>query len=368
MEEEKRLTGNKGEWSEVYTLLHLLSESKLFSADEDLQKTSDFVYVKEILRSELNDDIKYLSNDANINIINGPDRQLVLSISKEEIGHLAEELFREIKKGNGKSFLVDTVLEKKLRDFQINQVKEKSTSKGDIDLVIYEPAFGIDSQKKFSIKSLAGAKPTLFNSHTTTNIRYKITDSEGLPMSQPVIDKINIDSEREKYISRIKAIGDLGFKIEYDGYKDDTFFLNLQLLSSDLPQIIAFCVLEKYTNRITKMTKVIENLNHKNPVDFDLTQGHPFYEYRIISFLIEAALGMTSKKPWTGIYDAVGGILIVKNTSEVLCYHLIDFNKFKQYLLSHTAFDNPSGGRHGYGFVYLDNENSYIDLNFQIRA
>lgn len=362
------LKGNKGEWSELYTLLHLLSQSKLFSADENLKKTDDFVYVKEILRSELNSDIKYISNDKNINIINGFDGQLVLSISKEEIGQLAEELFSEIKKGKGSTFKVNTVLEQKLRDIQVRKVKEKSTSKGDINLVIYEPEFGINSQKKFSIKSLVGSKPTLFNSHTTTNIRYKITDNEGGPMSQAVIDKINIDSKKEKYISRIKAIGDLGFKIEYDGYKDDTFFLNLQLLSSDLPQIIAFCVLEKYTNRITKMKKVIENLKYKNPFDYDLTQGHPFYEYRIINFLVEAALGMTSKKPWTGIYDAVGGILIVKNTSEVLCYHLIDFNKFKQYLISHTAFDNPSGGRHRYGFVYLDSEKSYIDLNFQIRA
>lgn len=362
------LSGNKGEWSEVYTLLYLLSQSKLFSADEHLNKSTDFVNVEEIHRTELSNDIKYISNGANVNIINSTNNQLVLSITKAELTKLAKELFGEIKKGSGSAFTIDSPLEQKLRDIQINQIKEKSTNKGDINLVIYEPTFGVKSQKKLSIKSLAGGKPTLFNSNKTTNIRYKITDSTHNPMPQSVIDIINIDAKREKYITRIKDINKLGYKIEYDSYIDDIFFLNLQMLSSDLPEIMAFCVLEKYANRITKMRDVINNLNQKNPIQFNLTHGHPFYEYRIINFLIEVALGMTSKTPWTGIYDAVGGILIVKNTAEVLCYHLIDFNKFKQYLLDTTAIDNPSGGKHGYGTVYLENAQSYINLNFQIRA
>ena len=32
------ITGNKGEWSELYVLLRLLADGKLYSADADLQK------------------------------------------------------------------------------------------------------------------------------------------------------------------------------------------------------------------------------------------------------------------------------------------------------------------------------------------
>ena len=368
MAEEKKLTGNKGEWSEVYTLLYLLSRSNLFSADENLEKTDYYVSVKEILRSQLHDEIKYIANDTIINIINASSDELILSISKNELAVLGEELFEAIKNGKGNSFSIEETLEQKLRSIQIKQVKEKSTNKGDINLLIYEPEYGLTANKKFSIKSLTGSKPTLFNSHTSTNIRYSIVDSHGNAMPSSLADEINSVNTRHKYIDRIKKISNHNYNINYQEYCDNTFYLNLQMISSDMPQIMAFCVLEKYINRITKMREVIKNLETKNPLDFDLTAHHPFYQHRMITFLTEAALGMTSKTPWTGIYDAVGGILIVKNDRDVLCYHLVDFNKFKQYLLNRTSFDNPSGGKHGYGSVYYIDGKSYINLNFQIRA
>ncbi len=66
---------------------------------------------------------------------------------------------------------------------------------------------------------------------------------------------------------------------------------------------------------------------------------------------MEAALGMTSKNAWSGKYDIVGGIIIVKPDAEILCYHLIDFNKFKQYLRNSAKRDNPSGSKMDYGEV-----------------
>ncbi len=37
------LTGNKGEWGEIYTLLKLLGEGKVYAGDRDLNKNSEFV-------------------------------------------------------------------------------------------------------------------------------------------------------------------------------------------------------------------------------------------------------------------------------------------------------------------------------------
>ena len=79
---------------------------------------------------------------------------------------------------------------------------------------------------------------------------------------------------------------------------------------------------------------------------------------------------MTSKSLWSGQYDIVGGIIIVKPDSELLCYHLVDFNKFKTYLKNSSRLDNPSGSKMGYGEVYKDtmSKESFIKLNFQIKA
>ena len=101
---------------------------------------------------------------------------------------------------------------------------------------------------------------------------------------------------------------------------------------------------------------------------YNLNLGHNFYEYRIINFLVEVSLGMTSAVVWNGVHDATGGIIIVKDDSEVLCYHLIEFNKFKAYLKKAARLDNPSGSRMGYGVIYKENEKTFIKLNFQVKA
>ena len=48
-----RLTGNKGEWSELYALLHLLAQGKLYAADENVRKIDHtFFPIIKILRDE----------------------------------------------------------------------------------------------------------------------------------------------------------------------------------------------------------------------------------------------------------------------------------------------------------------------------
>ena len=39
-----RLSGNKGEWSEIYVFLRLLEIGKLYAADADLNKIDDVFY------------------------------------------------------------------------------------------------------------------------------------------------------------------------------------------------------------------------------------------------------------------------------------------------------------------------------------
>lgn len=48
-----KLSGNKGEWSEIYVLFRLLEIGKLFAADADLNKMDGIFYnIINIIRSE----------------------------------------------------------------------------------------------------------------------------------------------------------------------------------------------------------------------------------------------------------------------------------------------------------------------------
>lgn len=47
------LTGNKGEWSEIYALFKLLGDTKLFSGDADLNQVEELFYpIVKIIRTE----------------------------------------------------------------------------------------------------------------------------------------------------------------------------------------------------------------------------------------------------------------------------------------------------------------------------
>ena len=52
------LTGNKGEWSEIYTLFKLLGDGVVYAGDQNLNKIQDLFYpIIMIIRQEKEGDI-----------------------------------------------------------------------------------------------------------------------------------------------------------------------------------------------------------------------------------------------------------------------------------------------------------------------
>ncbi len=104
-----------------------------------------------------------------------------------------------------------------------------------------------------------------------------------------------------------------GFKIKFQNVQSSNLKLNLQLMDSNLPQILAELLLLKYaTPGLALLAPTLAQLTKNNPLHFDLSQGHPFYEYKVKNFMTDSALGMTPSTMWTGQYNATGGIIIVK--------------------------------------------------------
>ncbi|MBU2946534.1 HpaII family restriction endonuclease [Zobellia uliginosa] len=205
----------------------------------------------------------------------------------------------------------------------------------------------------------------LFQENNIKTITYKISGSSNNPISAERLIEVNNIKTGHKYIKLNK----LGYKVDFDSYDDSTFKLNLQVIDSALPEIIAHVVKDKYVSKITKITEVIDKLEVDNPMNYDLTQGHKFYEYKLVNFLVEAATGMASKAVLLGKCDVVDGIIIVKPDTEIRCYNLIDFNKFTQYLKNSSRLNNSSGSKMGCGsVVYMEGGESFVKLNFQIKA
>ena len=60
------LTGNKGEWSEIYVLFKLLAEGKLYAADEHLRKLENLFFpIFKVVRSEAQSSVhEYISENS----------------------------------------------------------------------------------------------------------------------------------------------------------------------------------------------------------------------------------------------------------------------------------------------------------------
>jgi type II restriction enzyme len=350
------LSGNKGEWSEVYTLIKLLADGEVYAADANLNKKPNIYYpILKIIRDELNGSYYYERNtiikmkDSNDNVIS----QFKISDFKKR----AITLLKEIKAGRGSSFSIPT-MDSFLRDINCSTLKAKSSDKRDITLIIHDPIIQNDQEIGLSIKSQLGGKSTLFNASQSTNITYKVTTNH--------IDINDINSQRgiKKKVKEIYAKGDALILYEID---DKTFHRNLQVVDSSLPEIIGEMALLYFRGLGKKVNDLTREIKKTNPCNYDFSDGHPFYKYKIKSFLNDSAVGLRATDIWTGKYDATGGYLIVREDGEILCYHIYNLNEFHEYLFNDSFLDTPSSTRNKFGSIYKENTNYFMKLNFQIR-
>ena len=93
-------------------------------------------------------------------------------------------------------------------------------------------------------------------------------------------------------------------------------------------------------------------------------------------------MGMTTEEAWTGVYDATGGQIIVKDSGDIVCYHIYEQNRFLNYLLDSTYFEQPTTSEDAshpghvrpnakkdfnYGWVYAEGGQYWLKLNLQVR-
>lgn len=123
------LKGNKGEWSEAYTLVKLLSTGKLFSGNADLEKDQKLVYpIESLIRSDGSATIEYFCGDDCISITG---KHKDFKLSRDKFTKYAEILLRKIKQGKSVSFSIDCI-EEFLHEIRCNSLKAKSSVKSDI--------------------------------------------------------------------------------------------------------------------------------------------------------------------------------------------------------------------------------------------
>lgn len=354
------ITGNKGEWSEIYALFKLLGDKKLAAGDADLQEIENLFFpIIKIIRNESDGNYEY-EIKGDIVVISGGVEKLKIPI--KNFSYQAASLLLKIKGATG-VFSIPEV-EIFMREVNCITLKAKSSSKSDIRIVIYDLRVNQQAELGFSIKSQLGGDSSLLNAGKTTNFVYTISSFKGTASD---ITRINSIDSRSKIKDRLNEITKLGGKIKFESLEQDVFKNNLVLIDSLLPNILGEIVKQFYTSNRNTIRELTEIVNDQNPLTYDKQFSHSFYEYKIKRFLTDVALGMMPSKVWGGIYDATGGYLVVKENGEILCYHIYNRNQFEDYLFENTKLETASTKRHDFGILYEENGVINIKLNLQIR-
>ena len=348
---------NKGEWSELYTILYLLNHNTLEIVDYELKpKLKNIFLVKEII---LKEDIENLDT-LKFSIDKNKSFKLYLNetstiITEEEIRSIADYLISTIKtQKNSGAFEIEKV-NQWLKKYNISNIKGDSQSKADIFLLNFDNYHNDTFKLGYSIKSKLGSPATILNASKQTNFKYIV---EGLDNKD--IREINSINSKTKLKDRITAIQEKGGRIIFDRITSPTFKKNLEYIDMCLPDALGEILLTSYKDSQKNLKILFENSSIYNSEELS--------KKKLEDFLLAISLGMRPSEPWYGDYEADGSILIVNNDSKVYTLDMkYNLNDVKTFLVSQTRLDSPSSTR--YNMLDLKEENGKIcfTLNLQIR-
>jgi|SRR5690606_22316099 len=152
------ITGNKGEWSELYTLFKLLGDNQLQPGNKEIEKIEDVVFpIIKIFRTGNNGLFEYSIEDE-IVVISGNDT--IVKIPVQTFKEKASLLLDSIKRNKKTTFSVPD-LEGFMHTINCLSLKANSKVKSDITIVIHDQRTNQQPMLGFSIKSQLGSPSTL---------------------------------------------------------------------------------------------------------------------------------------------------------------------------------------------------------------
>jgi type II restriction enzyme len=358
------IKGNKGEWSEFYAFIKILTDKKIFAANENLEILQGKVFsVLKIIREEAKMGINTydIETKKNAVVIYNEENKMLGTVQSEKIKKSVSKIFEKMKQGGEATFAISSA-DQIMKELFCTQIKASSGSKSDLTLIIHDRISSTLPELGFSIKSMLGSPSTLLNASGATNFVYCVEN-----LQDNKTQEINNVEGHSKLRDRAKIIYGSKGKLIFEGLDNDSFKKNLCMIDTILPEILAELLKIYYDGKASTMRDLVDILSHNKELSAKYGFDKEVYEFKIKNFLVAIALGMTPNKKWDGFTKAHGGYIIVREDGELVCYHLYNRDEFQNYLYKNTKLDTPSTTRHKFGSIYEENGEKKVKYNLQIR-
>lgn len=353
-------SGNKGEWSELYTFFKLLADGKLYSGDGKLNRYDEKWFpILEIFRDDNPNRNTYKVNAAKNNILVA-GQSIEIEIPQSRFDEEARKLLTFIQTLHTTTGM-NLETERFMNEIDCGKISAKSSDKADIRIVIHNLMNGTKPELGYSIKSKLGSDSTLINSSgDNTNFVFRVSG-----IDDAIVEQFN---SLKKFKAKFDLLTEVGASVDFISVATDELHSNLTMLDLGLERIVAECLLQYYSGNARSIEDAAIKVTEKDPLGIaKVNSKQPMYEYKIKQFLLAFALGMTAASPWNGRFNANGGFIVVKEDGDIVCYHFFDRNDLEDYLYLNTRFETPSTKRHLFGTIYKENGESRLKLNLQVR-
>ena len=399
---------NRGEWTEAYVFLKLLSDGKIYGATEDLKKDlSKFIKIVSVTRPEKENFVLKYEPDFDsipqkVSAMLNETEFAVITVS--ELAEKANFLYKSLKTFSAQKKDTIPEIQEFLEKLKFSSPKIPSLPKSfenefgrktDIIVTIINSEDGAVSTDGFSIKSHMGSPSSLFNYGDGSRMIFKIVGCTEKRMHE-----INLIEDELKIIQAIKDDKDLSLEFVKTGKEE--FAGNLEYIDTQMLKIITMTMLvqTKYLSpaKSSNLRDIVNVVSELNPLS--VMYPEHFYEAKFKDFLFASLAGLTASKKWDGKTRMTGGYIDVNKDGELLYYRAISNEIFCSYLYENTFIDRPDRGHNkdiaiekakayfenrtvsdaeieaikkakdkkgNCGFVYEENGEYFIAINFQVR-
>ena len=110
---------------------------------------------------------------------------------------------------------------------------------------------------------------------------------------------------------------------------------------------------------------VIENNSANYPYEKEFLKD--IYERKLATLLYDMFTGMRFASPWNGKSAVSGGYIIAKSNGDVVAYHTMLADEFKEFLINQLGFERASCTRHDYMKIEKIGGKYFVKLSLQIR-
>lgn len=370
---------NKGEWSELYVFLKLLGEGALFTADNSLHKNPNcYLDILNIIRQEFTDIIMTYNVNKDTCLITIKANDTILKdVPMTNFLDTANELLEGLSvKGASISApqkvcdFAKIIYVSKPKAPAVKSLDKEFGGKNDIYIETRDSQTAIVTRMGFSIKSQYSEPATLFNASTSSQILYKVANCDDIKMNEFNNIKSYSASGKESrgWELCVNYLNTHNMDLIFDKVKNDKLESNLYIIRNDMNKILAAYVKERLFTGYKdnhNLLEITQKIIKTNPVG--VYKPDIIYEKSIKDFLVASFTGMTASSDWNGVEQVSGGYIVVMDNGDVLCYHSVDREGFRNYLYNNTHFEYVGTNKFKWSYIEKVHGEYYLPLNFSIR-